>query len=125
MSASSCSPRLLGSAHACRPNRAGRHRLGRECARFADQLEDVVVQPGQSRVTTSSLSSDRAGRATMRSWRRRSSGGNALVVDGRYGVRGHPAVAIARDAKVAFDRLHREIDLEGMAAADPRMLRPR
>ena len=43
-----------------------------------------------------------------------------LVVEGRYGVRAHPAVGIARDARTQFARLLREIDLEVIAAPDPR-----
>lgn len=48
---------------------------------------------------------------------------DGIVVEGRYGIRAHPAVAIARDARTSFARLLREIDLEGVAAADTRMPR--
>lgn len=48
---------------------------------------------------------------------------DGLVVEGRYGVRAHPAVGIVRDARTSFARLLREIDLEGVAGADPRIPR--
>lgn len=39
-------------------------------------------------------------------------GKEGLVVDGRQGLKPHPAVAIERDSRAAFARLIRELDLD-------------
>jgi phage terminase small subunit len=45
-----------------------------------------------------------------------------LTVPGKDGPKAHPAVAIERDARAAFARLVRELDLDG--AAPPEARRP-
>lgn len=46
--------------------------------------------------------------------------GEGIVVEGRFGKRAHPAVAIERDARLAFARLVRELALHDDADADAR-----
>jgi phage terminase small subunit len=69
--------------------------------------------------------------AACRCWDRLSEASDALRKDGtyvpdRYGaLKAHPAVAVERDARIAFARLVRELDLEGETAPDPRQPRRR
>ena len=48
-----------------------------------------------------------------------------ITIEGRFGPKAHPAVAIERDSRLAFARLLRELDLDGEPGPDPRPPRPR
>lgn len=48
-----------------------------------------------------------------------------LTVDGRYGPRTHPAVAIKRDAELVFSRMLRQLDLDEPPVANAIGLRRR
>jgi P27 family predicted phage terminase small subunit len=67
--------------------------------------------------------------AACRSWDRMTEAGailrdEGIVVQDRYGSpKAHPAVGVERDARIAFARLLRELDLDGEPGPDPRIPR--
>jgi P27 family predicted phage terminase small subunit len=78
-------------------------------------LEDYDLEPHHQRLL----------QAACEAWDRLQEAREVLrregtYVQGRYGPKAHPAVAVQRDSRVAFARLLRELDLDGQPGPDPR-----
>jgi phage terminase small subunit len=82
---------------------------------FADVLETYDLDPHHVRLL----------QAAAECWDRLQEAREAIrrdgaYVEGRYGLRAHPAIAVERDSRIAFARLLREFDLDAEPGPDPR-----
>ena len=87
---------------------------------YADVLRDYDLEPHHERLLQAAAEAwDRLqeSRVTLRK--------DGTYIDGRYGKRAHPAVAVERDSRTAFARLIRELDLDSEPSPDPRPPRRR
>jgi phage terminase small subunit len=87
---------------------------------FADVTDEYDLEPHHERLL----------QAAAEAWDRLQEAREVLrnegtYVEGRYGKRAHPAVAVERDSRIAFARLLRELDLDGEPGPDPRPTRMR
>jgi phage terminase small subunit len=81
-------------------------------------IEDYDLEPHHTRLL----------QAATETWDRLQEAREVLArdgayIEGRYGPRAHPAVAVERDSRIAFARLLRELDLDGEPDPDPRVPR--
>jgi len=79
-------------------------------------VSDYDLEPHHVRLLTLAAEAwDRANQARV------AIAADGIVVADRYGTpKAHPAVAIERDARIAFARLIRELDLDGEPLPDAR-----
>ena len=82
---------------------------------YASVIEDYDLEPHHERLL----------QAATETWDRLQEAREMLrqegtYIEGRYGPKAHPAVAVERDSRIAFARLLRELDLDSEPDPDPR-----